>query len=373
MSVLPVMRPKLPSTDLLLPYLRMIDGSRVYSNFGPLSAWFEKRMAAHFGVSEHSVTTVANGTLGLALALAAQGARPGTLCIIPGWTFVASAQAAVIAGLVPYFVDVNPSTWALDPDAVAGLIDGAPREVGAVMPVAPFGRPVDFPAWDRFRLRTGLPVVIDAAAGFDALTPTETPAVVSLHATKVLGIGEGGIVVSTNPSFIREIRTRANFGFDGKREAIVSAFNAKLSEYHAAVGHAALDEWSLARAEWQAVGRNYVGRLAHTNVRLQSGFGESWISSVCVLHTESQDAVLLEDSLQKDGIDTRRWWGYGAHIHPSTVALPRTALPVTEQLAKSTIAVPFFRDMTAGEIDRVADCALGSQALYPRCVPESPG
>src|SRR5262245_50285437 len=94
---LPVMRPKQPCPALLLPYLKRIDDSRIYSNFGPLLVRLENRLAAHFGVPDNSVTTVANGTLGLTLALAAQGVRPGTLCVMPAWTFVASAQAAVLA------------------------------------------------------------------------------------------------------------------------------------------------------------------------------------------------------------------------------------------------------------------------------------
>ena len=66
------------------------------------------------------------------------------------------------------------------------------------MPVAPFGRPIDVEAWDRFRSSSGLAVVIDAAAGFDAVAATGTTAVVSLHATKVLGIGEGGFILCTD-------------------------------------------------------------------------------------------------------------------------------------------------------------------------------
>jgi dTDP-4-amino-4,6-dideoxygalactose transaminase len=354
MPYLPIMRPKLPSAQSLLPYLSRIDNSRIYSNFGPLSAQFESRLAAHFGVPAQAVTTVVNGTLGLALALASQGARSGTLCVIPAWAFIASAQAAAAAGLVPFFVDVDPLTWALDPQAITDIIGRAPGEVGAVMPVAPFGQPIDFAAWDRFRSRTGLPVVIDAAAGFDSVTPTETPAVVSLHATKALGIGEGGFVLCADSSLIRSIRTRANFGFDGSREAMVPALNAKLSEYHAAVGNAALDEWSIARADWLAVAEAYRDRLARSGAaRLQDGFGETWVSSVCVFNLGDAVAGQLEIMLQKAGIETRRWWGDGAHTHPSTVHLPRTAVPVTDQLARSTIAVPFYRDMEAVEIDRV--------------------
>src|SRR5258708_993904 len=110
MHTIPVMRPMLPAAEHLLLYLKQIDNARIYSNFGPLARSFEQRLAAHFGLSETTVTTVANATLGLALALLAQQVRPGTFCMLPAWTFIASAHAVRLAGLTPYFVDVDART-----------------------------------------------------------------------------------------------------------------------------------------------------------------------------------------------------------------------------------------------------------------------
>jgi dTDP-4-amino-4,6-dideoxygalactose transaminase len=350
------MRPKLPSAEQLVPYLKAIDSSRIYSNFGPLVAAFEDRLVARFGLPGGTITTVANGTMGLTLALAALGARPGTLCVMPAWTFVASAQAATMAGLIPYFVDVDPTTWTIDPETIADVISGAPSVVGAVMPVVPFGRPIDTAAWDRFRSRTGLPVVIDAATGFDAISPGAVPAVVSLHATKVFGVGEGGLVISRDTAMIRDVRTRSNFGFAGTREAAVPAGNAKLSEYHAAVGLAALDEWADVREEWMAVARAYREALPESNrLRFQAGFGESWIASTCVISVAGSEAMRIANTLERAGVETRRWWGDGAHAHRATAAFPRASLPVTEALATSTLALPFFRGLTSHEIRRVAE------------------
>src|SRR5262249_49840480 len=122
--------------------------------------------------------------------------------------------------------------WALDPEALSAELSRAPGKVSSVMPVAPFGQPIDVSLWDRFRERTGLAVVIDAAAGFDTLIPGRAPSIVGLHATKVLGIGEGGCVVSHEVALIRDIRTRSNLGFFKSRESRVTAPNAKLSESH---------------------------------------------------------------------------------------------------------------------------------------------
>jgi dTDP-4-amino-4,6-dideoxygalactose transaminase len=361
MFSIPIMRPVLPSADRLAPYLRSIDASRQYSNFGPLATSLEDRLAAHYGLNEGTVATVANATLGLAIALAIQHPPPGSLCAMPAWTFVATAHAAVMAGLTPYFIDVDPETWALDAGKVLDEITRAPARVGAVMPVAPFGLPLDIAAWDAFKSETGLAVVIDAAAAFDSLIPGAVPSVVSMHATKAFGIGEGGFVVSTDSAIRHTVRMRANFGFLGSREAQVPAFNAKLSEYQAAVGHAALDEWDSARADWRTAALSYRHALKGSNrVRPQQGFGETWISSTCVLGFDQPAADRIEQSLADAGVETRRWWGAGAHQHPATRSFPRRATPATDGLACSTLAVPFYRDIGPSEIGRVTELVLAA-------------
>src|SRR5436305_952076 len=131
------MRPKLPPAERLTPYLQSIDASRLYSNYGPLTLTLQDRLAAHYGLNPGTVATVANATTGLAIALAIQHPPRGTLCVMPAWTFVASAHAAVMAGLTPYFVDVDADTWALDVERISEEIARAPAQVGAVVPVMP--------------------------------------------------------------------------------------------------------------------------------------------------------------------------------------------------------------------------------------------
>jgi dTDP-4-amino-4,6-dideoxygalactose transaminase len=362
MSAIPVMRPRLPATERLVPYLEKIDAKQIYSNYGPLTCRFEERLAEHFRLFPNALTTVANATLGLTLALMAQAPRSGTLCAIPAWTFVATAHAAMMAGLVPYFIDVDANTGMLEPERVGEEIARAPTPVGAVIPVAPFGQPIDVAAWDRFRCRTRLAVVIDAAANFDSLLPSSTPAVVSLHATKVIGVGEGGVVACTDTSLVRDIRARANFGFRTIRQAVTPAVNAKLSEYHAAVGLAAFDDWVNVREEWMEVSRAYRAALPESNrLQFQVGFGQNWIASTCVVRVKT-GAARIERALAAADIDTRRWWGDGAHAHPATAACPRTQLPNTEAFAQEAIGIPFYRGLRAADVRRIANVILSTDA-----------
>src|SRR5262249_25144151 len=135
-------------------------------------------------------------------------------------------------------------------------------------------------------------------------------------------------------------------------------------------GLAALDEWDHVRAEWMAVAAAYRAALPASNrLRYQAGFGESWIASTCVVELATAPAADAEAALGQAGISTRRWWGAGAAAHAARAGYARAALPVTEALARSTIGLPFSRDLGKDEIRRIADGIMAvmadSNALSP--------
>ena len=346
-------RPLLPTLDALTPYLRRIDSSRWYSNFGPLSRQLEASLAQHFGVEPREVALVANGTLGLVLALQAQVARPG-LCLLPSFTFVASAHAVRAAGLTPWFLDVSERDWALSPSSARRALDELGERVVAVMPVAPFGCPLDVEAWDRFHEETRLPVVIDGAAAFDTARAGKVPTMVSLHATKALGSGEGGLLLSRDVDLIRAIQERSNFGFFGSRRVSVAATNAKLSEYHAAVGLAALDEWPRRRRALEQVASHYARRLERElEVEFLPGFGGGWVSNTCTLRLRGRETEPLPARLAARGIEVRRWWGEGCHRQPAFAACGSAPLPVTATLAREVLSLPYYTDIPERDVERV--------------------
>jgi dTDP-4-amino-4,6-dideoxygalactose transaminase len=356
---LPVAKPRLPLAHEILPYLRRIDQSRWYSNSGPLIQEFESRLATHAG--KGAVATVANATIGLTLALLTYDLPPGSLCMVPAWTFAATGHAIQLAGLVPWIVDVDAASWALEPVAAKKLLREAPGLVSAVIPVSPFGQPIDFAGWSSFHDATGLAVVIDAAATFDTIRAQSVPAVVSLHATKVLGVGEGGFVVGTDAAFIQELQKRANFGFWGSREATVRSLNGKMSEYAAVVGLAALDTWDKTRADFVRVAAAYRETLAgQPKVTLQEGFGERWVSSTLMVSVAEPGAGELARVLSTKGIATRRWWGGGLHRHAAFAKCPRHRTANTESLAESVLGLPCWRDLPNDKIDAICELVLGA-------------
>ena len=221
---LPFARSKLVSADRIIPHLRRIDSSRWYSNNGPLCVSFQERLAAFWGLEAEAVALTTNATVGITLALNAHGIKPGLRCLMPSWTFVASAAAVTAAHLLPSFVDVQSDTWCPDPAHLEQLAKAA--DVGAILIVMPFGAPVDLSVWDALAARVGKPVIIDAAAAFDTLRhdgPMPVPAcptVVSLHATTVFGVGEGGVVLPRASEPPERARILTHCGFNGPHDAL---------------------------------------------------------------------------------------------------------------------------------------------------------
>lgn len=354
-AVVPVARPLLPTAAHILPYLQRIDAERLYSNFGPLVDELEQRLAERTpGVG---VCTVANATQGLTLSLKAM-APQGGLCLIPGFTFVATAHAAMQAGLTPYLLDVDPQSWMITPEATARAIGRAEgltrRSVAAIVVVAAFGAMPDVEGFAALARETGVPVILDAAAAFDSLASSALPAVVSLHATKALGAGEGGYVVSDDPDLIRRLRSLSGFGFAGARRSMTPATNAKMSEYTAAVAMAALDGWPAARMRWMLAARKLRLACYRREIGFQDGWGETWVGSTCVARTADGAAGDARERLASAGVDTRAWWGEGLHREPAFADCPRDPLPAVERLAASTLGLPFALDLADAEIATIS-------------------
>jgi dTDP-4-amino-4,6-dideoxygalactose transaminase len=352
-----VFRPLLPIAAQVLPYLERIDATRWYSNFGPLVHEFEQRLAVHFDVAPDQIAVVANATLGLATSLATAPPGLGDTVPMPAWSFPATALAALAAGFTPCFLDVEPTSWALEPDSVP---DELARRSRAVVPVAPFGARPDLASWVTWSGENGVPVVVDAAACFDSLASLSVPegapvaVVVSLHATKVLGIGEGGVVISNDPSWILRARRFINFGITKTRRSDVLGTNAKLSEYGAAVGLAALDIWPESRRRWMKVAGDFSARLANAGLEAQPGFGRTAATPYCVADFKrAKTCERALDALTGARIETRRWWGHGQHENPALGALERRDLHVTDSLAARTLGLPFWIDIEARDVDEI--------------------
>jgi dTDP-4-amino-4,6-dideoxygalactose transaminase len=358
-SKIPLLVAQLPDTDALLPYLRQIDANRWYTNFGPLVTRLEQRFAASFAPTPSAprAITASSGCTALELALGALELPANAHVLLPALTFVATATAVIRSGYRPLIADVDASTWLLTPETAR---DYASRHrVDAVMPVATFGNPQDVEAWDAFVADTGIPVVIDAAGAYgNQRIGRHCHVVFSLHATKALAAGEGGMVVSYDQTLASRVRRLSNFGIDLERgsQVFVPGENGKLSEYHAAVAHAALDQWPSVAARRRAVQARYQHVLnAHCpDLRLQRRAEDGIYPILVVLLPPGLHARDLQPELLSRGIETRQWYCPTLDQHPAFAAYAPDPLPVSHDLAERLLGLPFFLDIDEAQMHRVA-------------------
>ena len=346
-SVIPVFRPVLPSFEAVRPYLQEMDRNRIYTNGGPLVLQLEHRYANFLGVSRERVVAVSSGTAGLTAAVLAVGASEW---VVPDWTFAATPLAVLRAAKSVTFVDVQLGSGAVD---AASLTDLSPRK--AAVPVMPFGG---------FSMAPGFMeldhVVIDAAASLanaaGKLTSLadRSATVFSLHATKILGCGEGGLVVCGSNALAEEVRSIINFGFDGGRETIRPGFNGKMPEISAAYGLAALDRAGEELHEWRVQGKRAHEAASMLPMEVLSPHpGE--VSPYWILrwpHNAGEMPQEMDAGLSALGVETRRWWSAPCSSMPE-FAGPIAPTPHAHWLARNTIGLPFFVDMSQQEFDRV--------------------
>ena len=346
--------PHLPEAAALLPYLARIDANQYYSNYGPLSREFAAGLGQLTGAA--GVTLTSNCTAAIELALRLRAPQPG-LCLMPAFTFVASAHAVCNAGLTPFLLDVDPDTLALTPAIVTAALPNLPEPPVAVLVVSAFGAPPDQQHWADFEARHGIPVVFDAAAAVTALSDIgRQPVCVSLHATKVLGIGEGGAILCADPALTERATAMTGFGFLGtERISAIRGGNYRISEYAAAVGLASLRALPQRVDILRSLTDAYRSRLHGRAARLQRGAGD-WVTLTLNVILPSEEVEPTLRRLTDANIEWRHWWGMGCHRHPAFAELPQADLALTDALAPCVVGLPFHESLTMAEIDRVTAC-----------------
>jgi dTDP-4-amino-4,6-dideoxygalactose transaminase len=209
---------------------------------GPEVAAFERDFGDRL-VAGRDCVAVSSGTAGLQLGLLAAEVGPGDEVVVPSFTFAATANAVVLTGATPVFVDIEPAHFCLDADAVEAAV--SPRTKG-IMPVHLYGHPADMTRLCAVADRHGLAVYEDAAqahgSGWKG-SPAGTFGVFglfSLYPTKNITSGEGGMVSCADARLARLVRLLRNQGMERRYENETIGFNARMTDVHAAIGRAQL-------------------------------------------------------------------------------------------------------------------------------------
>ena len=193
--------------------LKKVLDSGTWSGYSDQVPAFEEAFAEYHD-ARHGVAA-ANGTVSLVAALRAGGIGPGDEVIVPPYTFVATATAPLLAGATPVFADIEPDTWNLDPDAVAGAITSRTR---AVIPVHFAGHPADLDRLLPLARRHDLFVVEDAAHAHGVEWRGERVGALgdvgsfSFQASKNLTAGEGGMLITNDDDLAEACWSDVNQG-----------------------------------------------------------------------------------------------------------------------------------------------------------------
>ena len=350
--------------------MRGIVDRKYYTNHGPLVRELEARLEDFLQI--RNAVTVTNATVGLYLACLALGLEGQIL--MPSFTFIAAAQAAVLAGLDPVLCDVDPRTHQMTPATVERALEA---RVSAVCPVNLWGGTCDIPALDDWARSHDLSLIFDSAHGFGIET-TEgklgrfgRAEVFSFHATKILTATEGGCVCTDDDELAERIRNmRSNYGIRRPMPVRLTV-NARMSEAQAAIALASLEVIDERVANNRVIFDTYRSVLDTVpGVRLVQPSNVSRSNYQYVVIEIDDDLFglsrdLLRSVLRAEGVRARRYFKPGIHRSvPFDTLYPQyvEALPVTDRLCDTVLQLPIGALGTTEDAERIGSLICDAHA-----------
>jgi perosamine synthetase len=361
--LLPVAAPDLSETEER--YLLDALHSTWVSSTGPYVERFEREFAALCGT--RAAISVANGTVALHLAVLAHGAGPGDEVLVPALTYVATANAVRYVGAEPVFVDLDPATWCLDPQALEAAV--TPRTRGVVA-VHLYGHPADMDAIAAVAARHGLWVVEDAAEAHGAryrgrpVGSLASVATFSFYGNKIVTSGEGGALTLDDPALEARIRLLRGQGMDPARRYhfTLVGYNYRLTNLACALLCAQLERLAgilERRGRVFADYRRALEGVAGIAFQPTAPWAEPapWLFCITVdEHAYGRSRDELMAALADQGIETRPFFR-ALHELPPYRDRPgvRARLPVTERLSREGMNLPTSSVLGTEDVARVAE------------------
>jgi dTDP-4-amino-4,6-dideoxygalactose transaminase len=378
MSETPVFTTPLPVGQLNMPdpaeFREMFEGifaRRFYTNHGPLEHAVDEALAAHFGV-RHAIAVV-NGTIALMLLLRAMQLTGEV--VVPSFTFPATVQSLVWAGLKPVFCDVDPDTQMLN----AALVEAAiTPQTSAILGVHIWGRGCDPVGLAKLAEARGLQLLFDAAHATSCTFEGKRiggfgrAEIFSFHATKILSGAEGGCITTNDDELATRLRTLRSFHASDEHAAGVLRLNAKISE---------------AQAAMVLLGLRHLDRFIEENRQryelyrqgLQDIYGLQFIDYAAGEQSNYQFAVVriepeklgmsrdeLLDWLQDRHVLARRYFHPGVHRTSPFSSEIRAELTVTDELCQVLLQLPTGQAISHDDVRNI--CTLIQSAPRKRQV-----
>jgi dTDP-4-amino-4,6-dideoxygalactose transaminase len=354
--------------EILAAIAKVVDSGRFLH--GPEVGELECTVAGICG-TKHAIGC-ASGSDALLLVLMALEVQPGDEVIVPSFTFFATASAVSRLGAEPVFVDIDPETYNMDPQSLAGSITSRTR---AIIPVHLFGQCAAMDEIQEIARRHRIPVIEDAAQAIGAAWNQRpagsmgTAGCLSFYPTKNLGgMGDGGMLVCQDDDLAAKLRLLASHGMQPRYHHKVLGINSRLDTLQAAILQvkiAHLDAYAKAR---QRNADRYTELLK--NSRLHETVMLPYVDPRG-LHVWNQYGIrvpfgrrdALRQHLTKQGIGNEVYYPVPLHMQECFAGLGYSlgCLPNTESAAREILHLPIYPELTESEQDAVVE---GIESFY---------
>ena len=330
---------------------------------------FESEFAAYCG-ARYGVGTD-SGLSALSLVLLSLGVEPGDEVITAAQTFAATAFAISNIGAVPVFVDVDPTSYAIDPAAVEAVIS---RRTSAIIAVHLYGHPAPMDALGRVARRHHLALIEDASQAHGAryggrrVGSLADAAAFSLYPSKNLGAhGDAGVIVTDRPDVAERAKVLRNYGQRRKHEHECVGFNHRLDTLQAAILRVKLrqlDGWNDLR---RAHAELYSDLLADCDFALPTAaVNVEHVWHLYVVQLDARDELVRH--LDRCRIATGIHYPRPAHLLPPYAdrGLARGPMLVSETAATRVLSLPMYPQLERSAIEHVCARICEFQRSAPR-------
>ena len=335
------------------------------SSEGSFVKKFEEEFSAYIGL-KYGVA-VCNGTVALETALAASGIENGDEVIMPTFTIISCATAAIRLGAKPVLVDSEPETWNMDAGQIESRITGRTK---AIMPVHLYGHPVDMEPLIALAAKYNLKVIEDAAEVHGALYKGKKAGSIgdagcfSFYANKIITTGEGGMVVTDSQEIAEKAKAYRDLCHRPERRFYHTelGYNFRMTNLQAAVGVAQLEQIDRFIEMRRNNARKYTERLRNikgikTPVEKEWAKNVYWMYGIELAEDTGIDAKQMAQYLAEKGIATRPFF-LGLHEQPVFHQMGLfidERYPVAELIARQGLYLPSGHTLTAEQISYICD------------------
>jgi dTDP-4-amino-4,6-dideoxygalactose transaminase len=345
-----VTKTHLPSLDKYQEMVAELWKTGQLTNHGKYCSELENKLRDRLGVKH--LQLVSNGTVALQLAIKALDLK-GEVITTP-FSYVATVSSLIWEGCEPVFVDIKSEDYCIDPRKIEESIT---ENTSAILATHVYGNPCDVKLIKQIADKHGLFVIYDAAHAFDveldgtSILNFGDISTLSFHATKVFHTGEGGAVITNDDELAHRLKYLGNFGHNGTEAFFGLGVNAKVSEFHAAMGLCMLPEMPQVIENRKLAVELYDEAFNDLSevygMHINSNVSHNYSYYPVVFNSEQ---VLLEVQavLNKENVFPRRYF------YPSLNKLPylkeHKEMPIAEGISTRILCLPLSSEISETKV-----------------------